>query len=71
MELSLDSLSLGFFPGLAQRLGQPQSFISKYESGERLLDLLELHQVCLAVGVELSQFIKNFEASLKIRRPKR
>ena len=27
---------------LAKRLGKPQSFVSKYESGERRLDLLDI-----------------------------
>ena len=30
---------------VAGRLGEPQSFVSKYESGERRLDLVELEQV--------------------------
>ncbi|MFN8052866.1 MAG: helix-turn-helix transcriptional regulator [Acidimicrobiales bacterium] len=38
---------------LAERLDVPQSFISKYESGQRRLDLVELHQICDAVGVRL------------------
>lgn len=46
---------------LAERLGQPQSFVSKYESGERRLDLLELEQICNAVGISLSNFIRSFE----------
>lgn len=49
---------------LAQRLGQPQSFVSKYESGERRLDLLELRQVCEAVGISLTEFVRRFEDSL-------
>jgi len=49
---------------LAKRLGQPQSFVSKYESGERRLDLLELRQVCEAVGISLKEFIRKFEKSL-------
>ncbi|MCZ7543401.1 MAG: helix-turn-helix domain-containing protein [Anaerolineae bacterium] len=49
---------------LAQRLGQPQSFVSKYGSGERRLDILELLQVCEAVGVTLSDFIHRFESLL-------
>lgn len=48
---------------LAERLGQSQSFVSKYESGERRLDLLELRQICEAVGISLSEFIRKFEES--------
>jgi transcriptional regulator with XRE-family HTH domain len=49
---------------VAQRLGQPQSFVSKYESGVRRLDLVELRQVCKAVGVSLEAFIRRFEESI-------
>jgi transcriptional regulator with XRE-family HTH domain len=31
---------------LSSHLGKPQSYVSKYESGERKLDLLELEQIC-------------------------
>jgi transcriptional regulator with XRE-family HTH domain len=37
---------------LAQRLGKHQSFVSKYESGERRLDVMEFVSVCDALGVE-------------------
>ncbi len=47
--------------GLAKSLRQPQSFVSKYESGERRLDLIELRQICKAVGLTLSDFIRRFE----------
>jgi transcriptional regulator with XRE-family HTH domain len=50
---------------LAEKLGQPQSFISKYESGERRLDLLELRQVCQAVGLSLADFVDRFEKALQ------
>ena len=33
---------------LAMRLNEPQSFVSKYESGERRLDLIELRQLLQA-----------------------
>jgi transcriptional regulator with XRE-family HTH domain len=46
---------------VAQRIRQPQSFVSKYESGERRLDLIELRAVCEALGVTLSQFVRRFE----------
>jgi ribosome-binding protein aMBF1 (putative translation factor) len=48
---------------LAKRLGQPQSFISKYESGERRLDLPELREVCKALGISLGDFVRRFEDS--------
>ena len=50
---------------LAQRLGQSQSFVSKYESGERRLDLIELRQICSAVGITLEDFVRRFEETLK------
>ena len=49
---------------LAKRLGQPQSFVSKYESGERRLDILELRSLCKAVGTTLEQFVTNLEQRL-------
>jgi Helix-turn-helix len=36
---------------VAQRLKRPQSFVSKYESGERQLDVVEFVAVCKALGV--------------------
>ena len=49
---------------LAERLGQSQSFVSKYESGERRLDLLELRQICEAIGISLTEFVRKFESSM-------
>jgi transcriptional regulator with XRE-family HTH domain len=49
---------------IANALGHPQSFVSKYESGARRLDLLELKDVCDAVGVDLADFINRFEQAL-------
>jgi len=48
---------------LARILKQSQSFVSKYESGERRLDLLELQQICNAVGISLEEFVRRFEGS--------
>ena len=50
---------------VARRLKQPQSFVSKYESGERRLDVLELREVCRAIGVPLPEFIKSLEQALR------
>ena len=46
---------------LAKRLGLPQSYVSKYESGERRLDLLDLQDVCVAIGISLVGFLQTFE----------
>jgi transcriptional regulator with XRE-family HTH domain len=46
---------------LAKKLRRPQSFVSKYESGERRLDLLELQQVCSALHISVTEFVKRFE----------
>jgi len=50
---------------VAQRLGQPQSFVSKYESGERRLDVLELRDVCRVIGIPLGDFIRRLERALR------
>jgi transcriptional regulator with XRE-family HTH domain len=49
---------------LADRLGFPQSFVSKYESGERRLDILEIRQICIAMGISLADFIYKLEELL-------
>ncbi|MBL8794657.1 MAG: helix-turn-helix transcriptional regulator [Planctomycetia bacterium] len=54
---------------LAARLREPQSFVSKYESGERRLDLIELRQVCAAVGVSLLELVNRFEEQLRLCDP--
>ena len=50
---------------LAKQLGKPQSFISKYESGERDLDFVEIHRICKALGVSLIDFAKRYIAELE------
>ena len=46
---------------LAEQLGEPQSFVSKYESGERRLDTVELYQICLTLNISFAEFIRKFE----------
>lgn len=46
---------------VAKRLKQPQAYVSRYETGERRLDLLELRAVCAAVGIKLKDFVTEFE----------
>lgn len=49
---------------LASLLGKPQSFVSKYESGERRLDILELRHICQVLSLNISEFVKRLEALL-------
>lgn len=50
---------------LAERLGQPQSFVSRFESGDRRLDVLEVWQVCEALGVSFSDFAQRLEGKTR------
>jgi transcriptional regulator with XRE-family HTH domain len=43
---------------LARRLGRHQSFVAKYEGGERRLEVLEFVQICRAIGIAAEQLIK-------------
>jgi transcriptional regulator with XRE-family HTH domain len=45
---------------LADAIGQSQSYVSKYESGEQRLDLIELEAVCVACGLSLVDFVKRY-----------
>ncbi|HCT6680371.1 TPA: helix-turn-helix transcriptional regulator [Pseudomonas aeruginosa] len=47
---------------LAVRLRKPQSFVSKYERGERRLDVIELLHVCHEVGTDIHEMIRRLEA---------
>ena len=37
---------------VASSLNRPQSFVSKYECGERRLDVVEFIQICIVLGVD-------------------
>ena len=41
---------------LAEKLAKPQSYVSKYENGERRLDYLEVRDVCACCGVTVAAF---------------
>lgn len=49
---------------LAKKLGVPQSFVSKYESGERQLNVLELRQICQLIGISFDDFVRQLEEML-------
>ena len=45
---------------VAARLGILQATVSNYERGERRLDLIELWQVCDALGVDVRDFVQRY-----------
>lgn len=56
---------------VAKSLGLPQSYVSKYESGERRLDFVETVLVCEALGLSIEEFASAYAARLaKARRTK-
>lgn len=46
---------------VAGQLGVPQSFVSKYETGERRLDAVELFKIAQMFGISLSQLAEHLE----------
>lgn len=48
---------------VADRLGVPQSVVSKIESGERRLDDVELRRAYAALGLPLADFAARLEAA--------
>jgi transcriptional regulator with XRE-family HTH domain len=48
---------------VADRLGRPQSFVAKYEGGERRLDVVEFLQVAAAVNSDPTRILRALQAS--------
>jgi hypothetical protein len=46
---------------LAKKLGRPQSFVSKFERGERRLDVIEFLEVAKALSVDPARMIVDLE----------
>lgn len=47
---------------VADRLGKSQSFVSKYERGERRLDLPEFVEIAEVLGIDIPEFIAQYKA---------
>jgi transcriptional regulator with XRE-family HTH domain len=47
---------------LAKKLGKPQSFIAKYEGGERRLDVIEFIAIARALGADPVKLFRDFVA---------
>lgn len=50
---------------IAEKLAKPQSYVSKYERGERRLDFAEFMDLAEIMGIDVAQFIEKYCASLK------
>lgn len=44
---------------VAERLGKPQSFVAKYEGGERRLDVVEFLAVSAAIGADPRRILRD------------
>lgn len=47
-------------------LGRPQSFMSDVERGVRRLDTVQLRDLCLVLGTDLTSFSADYERALKV-----
>ena len=50
---------------LAARIEKDQTLVSKFESGERRLDILEIREICLVLGITFEEFARRLEKALK------
>lgn len=46
---------------LSKALGKPQSFVSKYETGERKLDYVEIMEICRVFKITMEDFHRAYE----------
>lgn len=47
---------------LAVALGKPQSFVAKYENGERRIDVVEFVDIAAALGISTMEILSQIEA---------
>jgi transcriptional regulator with XRE-family HTH domain len=52
---------------LADRLGRPQSFVAKYEGGERRIDVIEFIAISHALELDPSRAVREIAAKHKPR----
>lgn len=43
---------------LAKKLRRPQSYVSKYERGDRRLDVIEFIEIAQGIGFDLHEFLQ-------------
>ena len=62
---------------IAEKLEKPQSFISKYERGERRLDFSEFIELANVLEIDIAGFVSHYQSEIsqittqKIRRVKK
>jgi len=56
---------------LAKKLGRPQSFIAKYEGGERRIDVIEFIAIARALGADPLRLFKEFLAEGPAKSPRK
>jgi transcriptional regulator with XRE-family HTH domain len=56
---------------LAKKLGRPQSFIAKYEGGERRIDVVEFVTIVRALGADPVRLFGEFVATMPALKPRR
>ncbi len=53
---------------VAALLRKPQSFVSKYERGERRIDFTEFIEIATALEIDVHTFISTYRSSITKRR---
>jgi transcriptional regulator with XRE-family HTH domain len=56
---------------LAEKLGKPQSFVAKYEGGERRIDLVEFIAIARALDADPVKLFRDFVAGEPSSKPRR
>lgn len=52
---------------LSRKLGRSQGFVSKYELGDRRIDLIDMADICDALEISFLDLAKRFEQLRKTR----
>lgn len=52
---------------IAEKLGKPQSFISKYERGERRLDFTEFIELANMLEIDIADFVSCYQSAVTRR----
>jgi transcriptional regulator with XRE-family HTH domain len=56
---------------IAERLSKPQSFISKYERGERRLDFTEFIELANMLEIDIADFVSRYRSEISQTPPQR